>query len=277
MADEILESLMQALLDSTFPDASEKSNFLKWSTDLDVAMVEATEESLPKRSLDPEQYQRILMSVDWSSVGSIEGCQSALYELTHTVPAKPICLGQDHRISYYFQPQMVWTNSGQDLSEDADVHPSILEMRPTTGWKVPFKYGFCLGTLEYSYTVFAYEDPHRLFTTPFHIYLDVQSISKDIWIVLATVYFDELMEEVEVDPQSNVWDLLPSPQDGRAVFRAMKITSLDRFSKSDEQQPFFDQRIGGQGFDLLLRPWVVEKDTVVKALKRRRSSSNLAY
>lgn len=274
MTNKFLEMQLQIALDATFPDASERSKFPKWYTDLDVVLAKTSERSIIKQPMDAKQYRQILIGVNWSSLDAIDVCYKAIYGSGQRLAAEPIYLGQDNQIFYYLQPQMVFIDSQQDLKEDAKAHPYILEMRPSTGRTVPFRFGFCLGTLKYAYSTSVSSEPLRLTMTPFHVYLDVEPDLKDIWIVFSTEYLNELNEEVELDSQTNVWEHLPSPQNGRDIFRAMKVSDLDRLFKPDQQQPFFSQRIGGQGFGTLLRPWVAELSKVAEATKRGGSSSS---
>lgn len=83
------------------------------------------------------------------------------------------------------------------------------------------------------------------------------------------MFRDSYGDDVDLDSQTNVWEHLPSPQNGRAIFKAMKITNLQKLLIPDQRQPFFNQRIGGQGSEVLRRPWVVEKSAVAKTVEDR--------
>ena len=217
--------------------------------------------------MDTRTYQHILTNVDWSSLDTIDAGYKSLYGSGQRLVAEPIYLGQDNRILYYLQPQLVSIDSQHDLKEDVKLHPYILGMRYSTERSVPFRYGFCLGTLRYTYSKSVASKPLGLTMTPFLVYLDVESKLKDVWIAFSTECLSNLNEEVQLVSQTNVWEHLPSPQNGRDIFRAMKISNLDSLFKPDQQQPFFNQLIGGHGFDTLPRPWAADLSKVTEAMK----------
>ncbi|KAL8787468.1 MAG: hypothetical protein Q9195_007760 [Heterodermia aff. obscurata] len=271
----VAEKLVKTTLETTFPEGNERQQFLKWYIGLDASLSKNSEISTLRPPMEVAQYRKILESVNWSSFDDIEKCYAALHGSGQKILAEPIYLGQDNQVLYYLSPRRVFTDTSQDLKEDADVHPYYLEMRPVTGRVTPLRFVFCLGVLEYVYDKFVEPKASNMTTTPFHVYLDVQSSSNDIWIVFSTIFRDEFGNDVDLDSQTNVWEVLPSPQNGRAIFRAMKITNLQKLFTPDQKQPFFNQRIGGEGFEVLLRPWVVDKGVVTKIMEESSGRTNV--
>jgi hypothetical protein len=196
---------------------------------------------------------------------------STLFSAGHSQAGSPIYLGQDNGVLYFLQPEIVSLNELNYLDDPRKSHPYIIEMQTVTRQQPPFRYGFCLGTLRYTYQESGgssgggdTKSPARL---PFHVYLDVGSADKDIWIVFTTSFLDSMGEPVPLGARTNPWDYLLSPQTGRQFYRAFKINKLGKLFTPDQNQPFFNQAIGGNGFQTLLLPYAADKDEVIKNLQ----------
>lgn len=165
---------------TTFPEEIERKKRLKWCIDLDASLSKASEIATLRRPMEFAQYRKILDTVNRGSFEDMQKCYAAFHGSDQTIIAEPIYLGQDNQDLYYLSPQRVFTATSEDLEEDADVRPYILEMRPVTERVTPLGFGFCLSILELVYDRYVEPKPSNMTTTPFHVYLDVQSSSKDI-------------------------------------------------------------------------------------------------
>ncbi|KAL8718284.1 MAG: hypothetical protein Q9225_004562 [Loekoesia sp. 1 TL-2023] len=264
------DKLFEETLEKAFPlatKADDRRAFLKWYTGLEAAATKISEETSVQAPMDTGRYKTALNAVDWTSLDSIDKFYTALYEQGTRIGADPVCLGQDNGFYYYLQPELAFIDAKSNLAGDANAHPYIMQMGAATAAAVPFKYGFCLGTLRYVRESSARQTPLRLTWTPFHVYLDVQSASKDVYIVFQTSILEEKGVKVPSDSNLNVWDYLPSPQNSRPIYQAFKFTTLPELFKQDQSQSFFNQSIGGYGFLTPLTPWVAGKETVIQDLK----------
>ena len=224
------------------------------------------ENQLAKRQpLTFKQYQSALIGIDWTSPDPTAALNEAMYKSSKTYGAEPIYLGQDNTYLYYLQPEMLFLQTQNDLNTRAREHPSVLEMRSVDGTTPPpFTYSYCLGTLYYRWDKAPTSTPLKLNVTPFHIYLDVVSLA--IWMVFDINFKDELGEEVPLAKSSNAWESLPSPQNGRDLFKALKLMGEGDLSKIDQQRSFFSSNVMATAFKEYLQPWVVDRDAVKKAV-----------
>jgi hypothetical protein len=260
----MVEQLFQSTITASFPEETERQQFLQWAVSLDADLLRFDDQTSIKAPLDIPGYKNALAKVDWSSTDSVSKFHSGLYGLSRQVAADPVYLGQDNKILYYLRPEVPCLDAEQDLDPSAPQHPYVMEMRSVNGISPPFKYGYCLGTLHYVDDGFTGRSPLPLNDTPFLVYLDV--CSKDVWILFVTDYRDEQGDKVPLNSRSNVWEHLPSPQSGRELFKAMKISTLDKLFQTDQLHPFFDPYARASVFDVLLQPWAADQNAVKSAV-----------
>ena len=221
-----------------------------------------------EQTVNVDTYRDTLLRVDWSSSSHIENFSSRALGSSGRPGTLPIYLGKDNSYRYYLRTERMFLNAANDLSKDTEQHPSVVEMRNVDQTAPPFRYGFCLGCLD-----FAFEDPANtagqslvFHDTPFRIYLDVLSTSKAVWLVFDPNFQDNLGEIVELGPSSNTWQYLPSPQNGRDLFNAFKIMEAGKFGTTDENHSFFENIGRGKISKVGLQSWVAARDDVEKAV-----------
>ncbi|PVH93257.1 hypothetical protein DM02DRAFT_662133 [Periconia macrospinosa] len=226
----------EAALDLAFPRPAkdeERTKFLAWYAGLRIIEMQ-TADLMAKEPIDSAKYRQALQSVeDWSSMEQMDKLYSTLFSQGHSQAGSPIYLGQDNGVLYFLQPEIVGLNEGNHLDNPQKSHPYIVEMQTVTREQVPFRYGFCLGTLRYAFQEGGgssgggdTKPPARL---PFHVYLDVGSADKDIWIVFATSFIDSNGEAVPLDARTNPWDWVFEIPIGH---RAIMNCSTNNFASS---------------------------------------------
>ena len=252
--------------------------FLKWYTD-QAASSFRTEDSRyqTEQPVDVDSYRDTLLRVNWSSSSAIDDFSSGALGSSGRPGTLPIYLGTDNSYRYHLRTERMFLNAANDLPKDAEEHPSVMEMRNVDQTAPPFRYGFCLGCLD-----FAFEDPANtagqslvFHVTPFRIYLDVLSTSKAIWLVFDPRFQDILGEIVDLGPYSNTWQYLPSPQNGRDLFNAFKIMEAGDLGKTDEDHSFFENIDRGIISKVCLQSWVAARDDVEKAVATSNRSPPL--
>ena len=273
LAEQRIAKAVHTLIFTHFLDSTERMAFLNWFSKMAYLESLAEEERAAKEPmLDNGQYRDALLSVDWSSTDSIDEFDYQLRGIRVDRWAEPICLGRDHAFLFYLDPQSAPDMSQTDLESGVHEHPFVIEMRAVNKANPPFKFGFELGRLSYLHMKDARKSPLRLFETPFIIYLDV--VSGWLWMVFNTYFWDnsDLEESVQLEPESNAWEYLPSPQNDRPSFKAMRIMNMKDLGMHDQRYSFFNRRTLPSAFDTLLVPWSAKESQVQTAIASRTNT-----
>lgn len=241
-------------------------DFLRWYTDEAFRSIQQEDEMLERtHTLNIDYYRSRLLSVNWSMTSNV--ADFASIALGSTQPAaERIYLGKDHCYQYYLRSVDEYLSVAASSVKSVDEHPYIVEMRSMDQKRSPFRYGFFLGSLVYTVENSAETvQPPEPRSTPFRIYLDVLSKSKDLWIVFDPIIEDELGEITKVGPKANPWEYLPSSQNGRRLFHALKILEAGQIGKIDPKRDFFEYLRGGPVHTVSVRPYGADSKEVEKA------------
>ncbi|KAH7028814.1 uncharacterized protein B0I36DRAFT_363437 [Microdochium trichocladiopsis] len=258
------EATLQVALETLKPE--EQEAFLKWLSDWTLWNTHRAVQRVEPLSND--QVQTVLVAVDWASPSSIADFERKVYGPgDRTGISSPKYLGQDNSYRYYLELDLPLQDVRNDLRGGAVEHDSVVEMRSISGSKPPFQYGFRLGVLSYVFHSRSMEsvDLESLEKAPFFVYLDV--VKKGVWLVMTTSTEDELGVQIPLDERCNPWDHLPSPQNGRVLFKAMPIfRSIDEIWRVSEDHALFSPFALSSTFPAWLTPWLAEEGSVNTAI-----------
>ena len=183
MTDILTDAKDIAIYDANFPIDAERSDFVQWSIKVSLEEWEEQKKKLPKpHRLKFHEIQANLMQTDWSSPES--GWNFLMYIQKSSGDNDILFLGKGGLVFYFLKFVRHFPESEDGhLLEHEKPHPFIDELKYSNGsLELPLKYVTYLGRLSYTC------DPSKsrsrdVSWTPFYVLHDVQSKTKDIWIL----------------------------------------------------------------------------------------------